>query len=335
MKDLLEAKKSADSSLDRRAVQEARKDSAPGHAAAITTRRPGVESAPRPMRPAEPRPAIIGLPAALGVLRVLRAPQWLHFAALPLAGLDRAALASPVALARGALGVAAASLALAYAYGINAVADRESDASRVKNPLAGIARVPAEARAVVATTAVAALAASFPLGRPAIVLVLASLVAGTVYSVGPRMKARPILGALFNTAIFAPLLGLALPQGAPPPPAFAALGATFVGLILQSQLLHEAADADEDAAGGALTTARLLGPRGTRALAVGLAAPFAALALALAPRPAPALAWTAAAALAGGAAAALLERDFAAARRLHRRIAAAGGGLLFAVGLCA
>lgn len=277
-----------------------------------------------------------GLPAVAGVLRVLRvlrAPQWLHFAALPLAGLDRAALASPAALARGALAVAAASLALGYAYGINAVADRESDASPAKNPLAGVARVPAEARAVVATTAAAALAASLPLGRPATLLVLASLLAGTAYSVGPRMKARPVLGALFNTAIFAPLLGLALPEGAPPPPAFAALGATFVGLILQSQLLHEAADAAEDAAGGALTTARLLGPRGTRALAVGLAAPFAALAVALAPRPV--VGWTAAAALAGGAAAALLERDFAGARRLHRRVAAAGGGLLFAAGLLA
>jgi 4-hydroxybenzoate polyprenyltransferase len=270
-----------------------------------------------------------GLPAALGVLR---APQWLHFAVLPLASLDRAALASPPALARGALAVVGASFALAYAYGINALADRESDASPAKNPLAGSARAPVEARLAVAVAAVAALASSLPLGSAATLLMLASLLAGTLYSVGPRMKALPILGALFNTAIFTPLLGLAVP-GAGAPPAHAALCVTFIGLILQNQLLHEAADADEDAAGGAFTTARLLGPRGTRGLAAGLSAPFAALALAFASRPA--VGWTAAAALAGGAAAALSDRSFAGARRLHRRVAAAGGALLYGVGLFA
>jgi 4-hydroxybenzoate polyprenyltransferase len=282
------------------------------------------------MRHIEQRQAIAGFPAAL---RVLRASQWLHFAVLPLAGMDRATLASPAGLARGAVAALAASLALGYAYGVNALGDRASDVSAAKNPLAGVARVPADTKIVVASAAVGALSISMLLGPAALVLVLSSLVAGTVYSVGPRLKAWPVVGALFNTAIFTPLLALATPEGAAPPPARAVLCATFVGLILQSQLLHEAADADEDAAGGVLTTARLLGSRWTRALTVALAAPFTLLAVALAPRPW--VGWAAAVALAGGAAAALFERDWAEARRLHRRVAALGGALLFSAGLLA
>ncbi|UQA60136.1 UbiA family prenyltransferase [Polyangium aurulentum] len=261
---------------------------------------------------------------------MLRAPQWLHFAALPLAGLDRAAIGSIEGLGRGALASAAASLALGYAYGVNALADRASDRSVEKNPLAGVERVPTVAHAVVAGAAAAAFAASLPLGARASLLTLASLAAGTAYSVGPRMKALPVLGLAFNTAIFTPLLGLALPSGAPPP-AYAALFATFVGQLVQSQLLHEIADAAEDEAAEALTTARLLGPRWARACIAGTALVSAAAALALAPRPVVGL--CAAAGLACSAAAALSKLDPAEARRIHKHVAAAGGALLFAVGL--
>ncbi len=269
-----------------------------------------------------------GLREALGVLR---ARQWLHFAVLPMAGLDRTAIGSQAGLGRGALGVAVASLALGYAYGINALTDRASDTSVEKNPLAGREEVPAAAGAVVAGAAAAALLASLPLGARALRLTFASLAAGTVYSAGPRMKALPGLGLLFNTAIFAPLLGLALPAGAPPPRAYATLCATFVGQLVQSQLLHELADAAEDEAGRALTTARLLGPRWARACVAGTALVSAAAALALAPRPI--VGFCAAAGLVCSAAAALSENDAAEARRVHKRFAAASGALLFAVGL--
>ena len=42
-------------------------------------------------------------------LRVLRAPQWIHFAILPLAMMDRATLTSPSDLGRAVLAVCAAS----------------------------------------------------------------------------------------------------------------------------------------------------------------------------------------------------------------------------------
>src|SRR5262245_25912762 len=121
------------------------------------------------MRHIEQRQAIAGLPAAL---RVLRAPQWLHFAVLPLAGMDRATLASPPGLARSAVAVLTASLALGYAYGVNALGDRASDASAVKNPLAGVARVPLDTKIVIAGAALAALSISLLLGPAALVLVL-------------------------------------------------------------------------------------------------------------------------------------------------------------------
>jgi 4-hydroxybenzoate polyprenyltransferase len=268
---------------------------------------------------------------SLALLRVLRASQWIHFAILPLATLDRARMASPPDLARAALAVVAASLALGYAYGINAFADRASDASPLKNPLAGVAQVPFGAKVVVGAAAILALSMSLFLGRVSTLLLLASLAAATLYSVGPRVKAWPIAGTLLNTAIFAPLLGLAAPEGEALPPGAAALCVTFVGLILQSQLLHEAEDADEDARGRVFTTARLLGPRWTRAAAVGLWAPFAAIAIGLAPGPW--LGCAAAAALAGGALVALFKRDWAASRRMHRHVAVAGGGLVFLVRL--
>src|SRR5262249_15532082 len=151
-----------------------------------------------------------------------------------------------------------------------AIADRASDASPLKNPLAGALRVPAGAKLVVGAAAGLALLIGLVLGSIATVLLVASLAAATLYSAGPRVKAWPVAGTLLNTAICAPLLGLAAPDGASLPPGASVLSTTFVGLILQSQILHEAADAGEDARGRVLTTARLLGPRWTRIVAVGL-----------------------------------------------------------------
>lgn len=270
-----------------------------------------------------------------GALSVLRARQWVHFIVLPAAALDRAALSSssfPRAITRLAIAAGASALALGYAYGINAVADRGSDEASGKNPLAGAASVPAEVFFVVAAAAVFALAASLLLGPYALALTVASLTAATLYSVGPRMKSLPILGLVFNTGIFAPLLGIAIADADhAAPPAYGVLASTFIALILQNQLLHESADAREDARGGVLTTARLLGPRGTKFAVLSVAVPGVTLAFALAP--APLVAWTAITALALGAAPALTASSPARARIAHRWIATAGGAAVFAAGL--
>jgi 4-hydroxybenzoate polyprenyltransferase len=252
--------------------------------------------------------------------RALRTRQWAHFAVLPLAGLHSfSAREAPRVL----LAVAAASAALAYAYGINACADRGSDASVDKNPLVGLSETPSSVRAMVAISAILALIAAVPLGLDAVKLTVASLIAGTAYSVGPRLKALPLLGLVFNTAIFAPLLGLLhLPS--------AVLFIVFVGLLVQSQLLHEAADANEDELAGARTTARTLGTSSTRAVIALVAIPTVVVAVRVAPSLLSSVA--AAAAIAAGTAASLVERDPAAGRALHRRVSIVAGGILFIVG---
>jgi 4-hydroxybenzoate polyprenyltransferase len=240
-----------------------------------------------------------------------------------------AALASGRGALRLALAAAASALALGYAYGVNAVADRATDEASSKNPLAGSAGVPAEVLAAVAASAVSAIAVSLFLGAFALGLTLASLSAATFYSIGPRLKALPILGLLFNTAIFAPLLGLAVPdQGAPP--AFGVLCSTFTALILQNQLLHESADEEEDARGGVLTTARLLGPRATRTAVLFIAAPGIAIAIALAP--AASVAWAAGIAIALCSLAALSASP-ARGRVVHRWLSAACGFMVFLAGI--
>jgi 4-hydroxybenzoate polyprenyltransferase len=162
--------------------------------------------------------------------------------------------------------------------------------------------------------------------------VVASLVAATIYSVPPRLKAQPFLGLLCNTLIFAPLLGLALEDGTTPR-AFTVLCTTFVGLLMQSQLLHETADAAEDQAAGALTTARLLGAYGTRAMVIAIALVFTVVGFAHAPEPL--LGWMSAVALGVGAATSVFARRPGDARGLLRVVALVGGVALFLVGTVA
>ncbi|HZS36854.1 MAG TPA: UbiA family prenyltransferase [Polyangia bacterium] len=216
------------------------------------------------------------------VWAVLRAGQWVHFLALPAAGLDGALLDRPAALSlRLAASAGVAALALAYAYGLNAISDRATDLDAGKNPLAGVAGCPPSIVALMIAVGAAALIAGAALGQ--LVAITVSLAAATVYSIGPRLKRLPFLGTALNAAIFVPLLFLARAGGSPP--AFALLVVTFALLLLQNQLLHERADAVEDSASGARTTATLLGDRATRALALVLGLAGIAASLVFAPSP--------------------------------------------------
>lgn len=254
-----------------------------------------------------------------GAFAVLRAPQWAHFAVLPLAAVERTSSVAAVAVA-----VLAGAACLAYAYALNAIADRATDAPD-KNPLAGLHEVPDAARGVTAAAAVVAVLAAAPLGRFALALVVVSLVAGTIYSVGPRWKALPVLGVVANTAIFAPLLGL-LGHG----PRLGPLAAVFVGLLVQSQLLHELADAPEDVRGGVRTTAQALGPRATRGAAVG--AGLLSVAAVVALRPPSVVAFAAALGAATTTVVAVSVGAPERARALHRRVALAAGAALLLLG---
>lgn len=262
------------------------------------------------------------LDLALG-LRALRAPQWLHFLPLPLAG------TSPLGLVSGTCsfgpllwGLAAAAFGLAHAYGLNAYVERGSDRPGPKNPLVGARPGPLAAAPALLCGGLCLLAGWRSGGLPAAALCVG---AGLLYSAGPRLKRRPWLGTLTNAALFAPLLALV---GGPAPPDLPGLQLLFVALLLQNQLLHERADLDEDRRAGARTTAALLGPGGTRRALAALALLGGALAW---PR-CSAAAWTAGAlGLVLGAALAG-HPDPARARRLHRALALLAGAAAWALG---
>jgi 4-hydroxybenzoate polyprenyltransferase len=255
--------------------------------------------------------------------RALRPRQWRHFLLLPAAPLC-------VEWRTGAFvyGVGIAALALVYAYGLNSLSDGATDLDARKNPLVSIAVYPPELPLLLFGAGLGALGLSLAAGGTAPWAVGASLSAATLYSIGPRLKALPLIGTLVNAAIFAPLLLVAPDATLSPPVRF--LGTAFITLLLQNQLLHERADADEDAAARALTTGRVLGERATRAAVLWIGGLGLALTASSAPSKATGL--VAAAALAGVTARALLGPNGAAERRrLHRRCSLCAGAFLFGV----
>ncbi len=265
---------------------------------------------------------------AIRALRVLRAPQWLHLSLLPCAAVGAEALTHPartsLVLARG---LSVAALALAFAYGLNAIGDRPFDRSRRKNPLAGVAEVPLESRVAVAACASLSLALAATGGPGVLGCAALSLLTGALYSAGPRLKAYPIVGTALNVGIFLPLMWLA------GPPASAALPVAFVTMLLQNQLWHERQDLEEDRAASVWTTGAALGARGTAALTVALGVGGAGLAAAVS-RAHPALSLASGAACAMATVAPLaLARAPARRRAVHRVAALASGALVYAAAL--
>lgn len=221
------------------------------------------------------------VPSVYEAWAVLRVRQWLVFAPLPAAGVVRLDELHGVRLWQLVGATLVSGLALAYAYGLNAIFDRRNDEDPEKNVLAGRERVPSLVVAVVMGAGLLALCGATMLGRIALVAIATSIAAGTMYSAGPRLKHHPGWGLLGNLMIFAPLMASALRRESIPA-GFFTLTAAFALLVTQNQLMHEEADAREDTAAGAWTTARWLGPRGTRYAIGGLALGIA-LAAGLAP----------------------------------------------------
>jgi 4-hydroxybenzoate polyprenyltransferase len=260
---------------------------------------------------------------------VLRAPQWLHFLALPLAAFDQGSRSS-AAIASVVRGVVLAALALSYAYGLNAISDRRSDLDAAKNPLRGMEVVPQRVVLVVAGTGMAALLLALLAGRPVLYAVSASLAASTVYSVGPRLKVLPGIGTLLNVAIFAPILLFGVQPSRPAPAGLGLLLVTFAVLVLENQLLHERADAAEDAGASVRTTARALGEQATVRLVLGLGVLGASSVALFEGSQAERL--CAALVCLLGCAPAWLRAPWVRRRRVHRWLALGGGAVLFAMG---
>ncbi len=268
--------------------------------------------------------------ARAGWLQAARLRHWAHFLLLPLAGYDPAAplAASALALTRGVL---IAFAVLAFGYLLNGLADRHMDASAAKNPIVGGGAPQSFAAPLALLAALATLAAAFA-PWPAALATAVGLASGVLYSVGPRLKRFPVLGSLANLTNFAPLLWVGLPTAAAAADMLP-LTLCFGALLLQNQLLHEAADRDDDRRGRLRTTYLLLGPRGSALAAAALGLSLTALAAAtpaLSPLTWPlafvyVLAFPAVLARLGAS-----PRPMAAARLAHRLAALLTGALLFA-----
>jgi len=268
--------------------------------------------------------------AGASFLTGARVPQFAHFLLLPLAGYDPSQPLGEATLSLGR-GVLIAFCVLSFGYLLNGLSDRHMDASVEKNPLVGGDPAPSHRLALGALLAAAAalsLAGPWPVGAATAIC----LVSGVVYSVGPRLKRLPVLGTLANTTNFAPLLWVGI-AGERAPLGMAPLTSAFTCLLLQNQLLHEAADRDEDRGGHLRTSVLVFGSRACAAAAAILGGGAALTAACTAP-----LSWlTWGIVPVFGAAFPLAlarhgedGRRMARARRVHRFCAVAVGALIFA-----
>lgn len=258
----------------------------------------------------------------------LRARDWWYFALLPLADFVDEPRRAHASAPRALLALLTAGACLAFAYGLNGITDRALDSDSAKNVLAGSSDFPRETLVLLSACVLVALSACATLELRAWA-VAASLLAGGLYSAGPRLKRWPFVGTLTNLAIFLPLP--LFTAALPPSAEHALLLATFALLLGQSQLVHELADAADDARGGVRTTAVVVGATGRRWLALVLG-PLCGAALFLlgAPRGA---AWLAFLAVGGGAVFLWVATPTSAARARvrHRWFSLVVGAALFAL----
>lgn len=202
------------------------------------------------------------------LLRLYRVRDWFHFLVLPFATFDAQAPLTPtfIAIARG---MALTFTILSFGYLLNCVTDRTMDLDARKNRLIFPGFIEPRYSLAILLVASLALAAFSPV--PAQISSLLCLTCLYVYSSGPRLKSVPIVGSLVNVGNFAPLLFVGMSYNTQLPEDFAYVVWAFSGLLLQNQLIHEAADQVEDRAGNVHTTWLTLGPRWTALLAAAAA----------------------------------------------------------------
>jgi len=260
--------------------------------------------------------------------RTLRASQWPHFLVIPALPLHGLLVAHPAeTVLRGAAGACVAALCLGFAYGVNAIADREADASDHKNPLAGRDQVPSSAWAAAVGSGVAAVGIAMLISRWLSPLAAAlSLLASAAYSLGPRLKRWPVIGTLTNWGIFIPL---ALLERVPYDANTGLLLATFATLLTQSQLVHETGDLAEDRRSGVRSTAVVLGPAGAMRAAGALGGIVALGIVCFSGVNRESLVAAVTVAACGAWLARAPVDDAASARRQHRWLAFALGGALY------
>lgn len=208
------------------------------------------------------------------LFRLYRVRDWLHFLLLPLATFDARPPLGAALFAAGR-GIAMTFAILAFGYLVNSVYDRRMDVDPRKNPLI----VPGMGKPRSSLVALPAISLMLALGAPwpAQLAAVSSLAFFYVYSAGPRLKAIPVIGSIANVGLFTPLLFVGMRETSVQP-GFLYIVMVCAALVFETQLIHEAADQVEDAAGGIHTTWLTLGARWTALLTAlaGLGAAAAA-----------------------------------------------------------
>jgi 4-hydroxybenzoate polyprenyltransferase len=186
--------------------------------------------------------------------RLYRVKDWLHFLPLP--------LAAPAERLQLVGAVLAWGCGLAYTSCLNQAFDDRLDREG-KNPVGSDFR---RRQAVLLSLPPLALLLLLLLALSPSGLMAGAIMAAaaTVYSAPPRLKRVPVVGTVWNLVIGVPGLFFAgQPRGMP-------LVVLFALLLLISQLLHEAQDRDDDAAGQIRTVATEAGRRAALAAALVL-----------------------------------------------------------------
>jgi 4-hydroxybenzoate polyprenyltransferase len=198
-------------------------------------------------------------------LQLYRIRDWLHFLLLPVAAFDPVAAPGPalIALARG---VVSAAALLAFGYLLNSVTDRGVDGDERKNPLIVPGAIEPTYALVLLPVVSLTLAIFAP--WPVRVATVVSLTFFFIYSAAPRIKSIPVVGSLSNIGMFAPLLFLSM-TGTELPPRFVYVVLALSALVLETQLVHEAADQLDDRQAGLRTTWLTLGPHWTALIVAG------------------------------------------------------------------
>lgn len=193
--------------------------------------------------------------SAWGMVRFVRVRDWLHFLPLPLLSSGP----PPLAPTHLAASLVAAAGCLAFAYGWNEWEDEGLSRWRADGTTPWGA-APATLKGLLTAIAAVTVAAAAHNGLGPAVAAVVSLVGGWMYSAGPRLKCLPVIGTLTNAWIFTPIAFLGASGGSLDREAWLMVWG-FVGVLLQNQIVHEAAHAADDRIEGVRTTWLQFGPR--------------------------------------------------------------------------
>lgn len=195
---------------------------------------------------------------ALGVIKLLRFRDWVHFLPLALLPIQRSSFDPLLLLA--ALGAAACGLA--FAFGFNLYHDDQLGHESGEYMAERFGLTHRVACGAIWASAAAAAMLAFLVGLLAFGAMIIVLVASYLYSGGPRLKRFPLVGTLLNVPIFVPL-GL-LTKSLQVDHDVVALLVAVTGFVVQVQLIHEICHAAADRRTNILTTALLIGPRAAK-----------------------------------------------------------------------